>query len=158
MKRLALLCLAGCLVAGIIACTGTRSAAPSPAPAAKATVITGPGSAAVASPAAEPSGKTAAAVAASYYRTIVARNYRRAFTYLAARATGPDGRRLTLPSFLQLAHMLDNEGGPVTWFSVGAFPSQIVMTVERRRIWRYHAHLRTARDKDGWVIVSIDRI
>jgi hypothetical protein len=94
----------------------------------------------------------------NYYRTIVAENYRRAFTYLAANVTGPDGRRLTLPAFLQLAHMMDSEEGPVANFSVGAFQSLIVMTISRKKGGPYNAHLQMARDAGGWTIISIDRI
>jgi hypothetical protein len=97
-------------------------------------------------------------VATNYYRTIVAQSYRLAFAYLAGNATGPDGRRLTLQAFLQLAHLLDGELGPVTSFSVSAFQSLVVMTVNRKRGGLYHAHLRMAREGDGWTIISIDRI
>jgi hypothetical protein len=97
-------------------------------------------------------------VAANYYRTIADRNYRLAFTYLAANVTGPDGRRLTLQAFLQLARMLDGQGGPVTHFSVAAFQSMIVMTIDRRKFGPYHAHLQVARGAGGWTIISIDRI
>jgi len=97
-------------------------------------------------------------VATNYYRTIVAQNYRRSFAYLAANVTGPDGRRLTLPAFLQLAHVMDSQEGPVINFSVAAFQSMIVMTVERKEAGPYHAHLQLARDGDSWTIISIDRI
>jgi hypothetical protein len=97
-------------------------------------------------------------VVTNYYRKIVARNYRLAFTYLAANVTGPDGRRLTLPAFLQLARMFDGEEGPVIIFSVGAFQSMIVMTINRKKGGLYHAHLQVARAGDGWTIISIDRI
>ncbi len=97
-------------------------------------------------------------MATNYYRAIVARNYRLAFSYLAANVTGPDGVRLTWPAFLQLAHELEGQGGPVTTFSAAAFGSMIVMTIDRKKIGPYHAHLRIARDGYGWTIVSIDRI
>jgi hypothetical protein len=97
-------------------------------------------------------------VATSYYSTIVAQNYRLAFTDLAANVTGPDGRRLTLQAFLQLARMMDSQEGPVTNFSVGAFQSLIVMTINRKKVGPYHAHLQMARHGDGWTIISIDRI
>jgi hypothetical protein len=105
-----------------------------------------------------PSGKNETAVAMKYYRTIVAQNYRLAFTYLAAKVTGPDGRRLTWAAFLRLAHLMDNEEGPVTTFSVAAFQSMIVMTINRKEVGPYHAHLQMARDGDGWTVISIDRI
>jgi hypothetical protein len=60
------------------------------------------------------------AVVTGYYQAIVTRNYQKAFGYLAPAATGPDGNRLTLGSFLQLARMLDGMGGPVTRFSISA--------------------------------------
>jgi len=103
-------------------------------------------------------GRTAAAEATNYYRAVVAQNYRLAFTYLAAKVTGPDGRKLTLPAYLQLARMLDGQGGPVTSFSVGAFHAMVVMTIYRKKYGPYHAHLQMMRDKNGWIIISIDRI
>jgi len=97
-------------------------------------------------------------VATNYYRTIAAQNYRMAFTHLAANVTGPDGRRLTLQAFLQLAHTMDRELGPVTNFSVAVFQSLIVMTIDRKEAGPYHAHLQMTRDGNGWTIISIDRI
>ena len=97
-------------------------------------------------------------MATNYYRAIAARNYRLAFTYLAANVIGPDGRRLTLQGFLQLAHLMDLELGPVTHFSVAVFNSLTVMTINRKRGGLYHAHLQTARTGGDWTIISIDRI
>ena len=94
----------------------------------------------------------------NYYRAVVAQNYRLAFTYLAANVTGPDGRRLTFQAFLQLAHTMDSQEGPVTGFSVAAFQSMIVMTINRKEVGPYHAHLQLTRDGGGWKIISIDRI
>ena len=65
---------------------------------------------------------------------------------------------MTLGSFLQLARMLDGMGGPLTSFSIGGFPSDVVMTLHRLRYGPYHAHLRMARTRHGWAITSIDRI
>jgi hypothetical protein len=158
MKRLALLCLSGCVTAGIVACSGTSTVASSPDPSAKVTVTPNPGSSGESSPTTAPFGKSAAAVATNYYRSIAAQNYRLAFTYLAVNVTGPGGQRLTLAAFLQLAHMFDGEEGPVINFSVGAFQSMIVMTINRKKGGLYHAHLQVARDGDGWTIISIDRI
>jgi hypothetical protein len=157
MKRLALLCLSGCVTAGIVACSGTGTVASSPSPAAKVTVSHDSGSSGAPSPTA-PSGESAAAVATNYYQTIVAQNYQLAFTHLAANVTGPDDRKLTLQAFLQLARMMDGQEGPVTHFSVAAFQSMIVMTIDRKKVGPYHAHLQTARNGDGWTIISIDRI
>ena len=156
-RTLALACLSGCVAAGIVACSGTATVASSPAPAAKVTVTRNPGTPGASAPSTARSEKAAAAVAANYYRAIAAQNYRLAFTYLAANATGPDGRRLTLQAFLQLAHMLDGQGGPVTSFSAAAFHSMVVMTIYRKKFGPYHAHLQMALDKGGWAIVSIDR-
>jgi hypothetical protein len=97
-------------------------------------------------------------VVTSYYRTIADQNYRLAYRYLAPDVTGPDGTRLTLQAFLQLARVMDNEEGPVTSFSVAVFPSVTVMTIYRKRLGPYHTHLQMARDGDSWVIISIDRI
>jgi hypothetical protein len=110
------------------------------------------------SPATARSEKAPAVVATNYYRIIADQNYRLAFTYFAANAIGPDGRKLTLQAFLQLAHMLDGQGGSVTSFSAAGFHSMVVMTIYRQKYGPYHAHLQMARDKDGWTIISIDRI
>src|SRR5579859_2544188 len=157
MRRLAWCTLSGCLIAVLGACTSTTAAAPSrtpPAPVAAVSATTG------ARPAASPSAtaQSAAAVVTGYYRAVAGRNYRTAFGYLGPGATGPDGGRLTLSSFLQLAHMLDAMGGPVTRFSIGVSPPEVVMTNYRVRYGPYHAHLRVARTKHGWTISSIDRI
>jgi len=93
-----------------------------------------------------------------YYQAVVARDYRRAFSYLATTATGPDGQRLTWPAFLQLANGLDGQGGPVIHFSVGGHSSQIVMTNSRQKYGPYHAHLQIVRTADSWAITSLDRI
>lgn len=148
--------LAVCLAAGISACSGTSIAAPSPlppSPPANVTAATASGSPAGPVPA----GKTQLSVVMSYYRAIEVRNYQKAFGYLAKKATGPEGR-LTLKSFLQLAHTLDNMGGRMTSFSVGIHSGQVVMTNERTKLFRYHAHLLMARSGSTWVITSIDRI
>jgi hypothetical protein len=149
------LCLSGCLAALATACSGTSVAAPSALspPPASVTAATASGSPAGTVPA----GRTQLSVVTSYYRAIEARNYRQAFGYLARNATGPDGR-LTLTSFLQLARTLDNMGGRVTSFSVGIHLGQVVMTNERTKVFRYHAHLQLARTGTTWLITSIDRI
>src|ERR1700751_4411627 len=108
MKRPAWRLLSSCLIAALAACTSSTPAAPAPsrpqpAPAAVTSTAAGVRSA-PASPAAT---RSVAAVVTGYYQAIIARNYRKAFGYLAPAATGPDGRRLTLGSFLQLARMLD---------------------------------------------------
>jgi hypothetical protein len=158
MKKLAWRALSSCLIAALGACTGS-SAAPAlshtqSAPVAVASAAAG------ARPAPSPPDGTQSVVAVvtGYYRAIVTRNYRKAFGYLAPGATGPDGRTLTLGSFLQLADLLNGIGGPVTRFSIGAFPSGVVMTLYRVRYGPYHAHLRMVRTRHGWAISSIDRI
>jgi hypothetical protein len=157
MKRLAWRSLSSCLIAALAACTGSAATPPShtrPAPVSVISATTG------ASPAQAPLAATPSAVAVvtGYYRAILTRNYQKAFGYLAPGATGPDGRRITLGSFLQLAHMLDGMGGPVTKFSIGGFLSEVVMTLYRVRYGPYHAHLGMARTGHGWAISSIDRI
>ena len=97
-------------------------------------------------------------MATDYYRAIAAQNYPQAFTYLAANATGPDGRRLTSQDFLKLAKIMESEAGQVTSFSVDVFHHLIVMTINRKKIGPYHAHLQMARDGHSWTITSIDRI
>jgi hypothetical protein len=153
MKRLAWRSLCGCLVVVLGACTGAATPASShspPAPVAVDSAATATRSA-PAPPAATPS---VATVVTGYYRAIVTRNYRRAFGCLAPGATGPDGRKLTLHSFLQLAHLLDGIGGPVTRFSIGVFPSEVVMTLYRAKYGPYHAHLRMVRTRHAWAISS----
>ena len=140
MRRLAWRLLSGCLLAALAACTGAAT------PPSHSTPVP---------PAATPS---VVAVVTGYYRAIVVRNYRRAFGYFVLGAIGPDGRKLTLRSFLQLAHMLDGMGGPVTRFSIGVAPSEVVMTLYRARYGPYHAHLRMARTGHGWAIDFMDRI
>jgi hypothetical protein len=102
--------------------------------------------------------RSVAAVVTGYYRAVVARSYRQAFGYLAPGATGPDGRRLTLGAFLQLARELDGMGGPVTQFSIGGFPTEVVMTLYRVKYGPYHAHLRMVRAGHDWAIGGLDRI
>ena len=144
MKRPAWRLLSGCLIAALAACTGsaaTPARSPTrPAPVTVTSAATG-ASPAPSPPAATPS---VVAVVTGYYQAILARNYRKAFGYLAPGATGPDGRRMTLASFLRLAQMLDGMGGPVTRFSIGGFPSEVVMTLYRVRYGPYHAHLGMA--------------
>jgi hypothetical protein len=163
MKRLTLWCLSGCMAAGITACSATSTAAPSPTSPATAPAAPVTATSTAVSPSGQPvqsgqSGRSEVAVVTDYYQAVVARDYRRAFSYLAATATGPDGQRLTWPAFLQLAHGLDDQGGPVIHFSVGGHPSQIVMTNSRQKYGPYHAHLQIARTADGWAITSVDRI
>jgi hypothetical protein len=54
--------------------------------------------------------------------------------------------------------MMDGTGGPVTHFSVAVFQSMVVMTLDRKRVGPYHAHLQMARHGQAWTIISIDRI
>ena len=157
MKRLAWRSLSSCLLAALAACTGSTATPPShtrPAPVTVISAATG-ASPAQAPPVATPS---VVVVVTGYYRAILSRNYQKAFGYLAPGATGPDGQRMTLGSFLQLAHMLDGMGGPVTKFSIGGFPSEVVMTLYRFKYGPYHAHLGMTRTRHGWAISSIDRI
>ena len=153
MKRPAWRSLSSCLIAALAACTG--AATPSPHITSASVAV---GSAATAMPVTTTATPNVVAVVTGYYRAIVSQNYRRASGYLAPGATGPDGGKLTLRSFLQLAHMLDGIGGPVTKFSIGGFPSEVVMTLYRVRYGPYHAHLGMARTRHGWAITSIDRV
>ncbi len=159
MKWLAWRLLCGCVLATLGACTGSTAATPArsptqPAPVTVTSTVAG-ATPAVSSPAAT---QSVVAVVTGYYQAIVTRNYRKAFGYLAPGATGPDGRPLTLASFLLLARMLNGMGGPVTRFSIGAVPSGVVMTLYRVRYGPYHAHLRMVRTSQSWAISSIDRI
>ena len=143
--RVAHAALAGCLAASIVACSGPAAVASSPATAhPSATAATG--------------ARSAMTTVVRYYRAIESRNYRTAFTYFAARATGPDGRRLTWRAFSELAGMFDRAEGRVTSFSVLVDPTLTVVTIVRQRIGIYHTHLRLARTGDGWAITAIDRI
>jgi hypothetical protein len=152
MRRLAWRSLSSCLIAALAACTG--AATPSPHIMSASVAV---GSAASAMPVTTAT-PNVVAVVTGYYRAIVSQNYRRASGYLAPGATGPDGGKLTLRSFLQLAHMLDGMGGPVTRFSIGGYSSEVVMTLYGARYGPYHAHLRMTRTRHGWAISSLDRI
>ena len=168
MKRLAIACLSSCVTTAIVACAGTSTVAsppnsspPNSSPpnsTAKATTTRNPGAAGRSSPTTTPSENNVAAVARSYYLAVAAQNYRLAFIYLAANATGPDGHLLTFGAFLRLAHTMENLAGPVTSFSVGAYKSLIVMTIVRKKIGPYHAHLQMALRGGIWRIIAIDRV
>jgi hypothetical protein len=159
MKRPAWRFLSGCLLAALAACTGAATPPSHSTPSHSTPASVAAGSAATgATPVPPVAMPSVVAVVTGYYRTIVIRNYRRAFGYLAPGATGPDGSKLTLRSFLQLAQMLDGMGGPVTRFSIGVSPSEVVMTLSRARYGPYHAHLRMVRTGHGWAIDFIDRI
>jgi hypothetical protein len=147
--------LSGCLLAVLAACTGaaTPPSYSTPPPAAAGSAATD-----AAPPPPPAATQSIVAVVTGYYQAILTRNYRKAFGSLAPDATGPDGHRLTLGSFLQLAHMLDGMGGPVTRFSIGASPSDVVMTLYRARYGPYHAHLRMVRTRNDWAISALDRI
>jgi hypothetical protein len=54
--------------------------------------------------------------------------------------------------------MLDGIGRPVTQFSIGVAPSEVVMTLYRAKYGPYHTHLRMALTGHGWPIDFIDRI
>jgi hypothetical protein len=154
MRRLAWRSLCSCLIAALAACTSAATPSPHITSASvavdSATTAAGPTSATTM--------PSVVAVVTGYYRAVVARNYRRAFGYLAPGATGPTGHSLTLDAFLELAHMLDGIGGPVIRFSIGASPSEVVMTNYRARYGPYHTHLRMTRTRHGWAISSLDRI
>jgi hypothetical protein len=161
MRRLAWRSLSSCLIAALAACTGSTVAAPAPShtrPAPAAVTSTATSVRPAPAPAPPAATRSVVAVVTGYYRAIVTRNYREAFGYLSPAATGPDGHRLTLGSFLQIARMLDGMGGPVTRFSIGAYPPEVVMTLYRARYGPYHAHLRMVRTGRDWAISSIDRI
>jgi hypothetical protein len=159
MRRLAWRSLSSCLIAALAACTGSTVAAPAPSHTQPAPVtVTSAATAAGPAPTSPAAMRSVVAVVTGYYRAIVTRNYRQAFGYLAPGATGPDGHMLTLGSFLSLARMLDGIGGPVTRFSIGAHPPEVVMTNYRASYGPYHAHLRMVRTEHAWAIVSIDRI
>lgn len=157
MKRLAWRLLCGCVLATLGACTGSTAATPARSPTHPTPVrstVTG----ATPAPSSPAATQSVVAVVTGYYQAIATGNYRKAFGYLAPGATGPNGRPLTLASFLLLAQMLDGMGGPVTRFSIGAVPSGVVMTLYRVRYGPYHAHLRMVRTRHSWAISSIDRI
>jgi hypothetical protein len=101
---------------------------------------------------------TAKAAVTRYYRAVAAQHYRLAFSYLAANATGPDGRRLTSQEFVMLALEMDRQEGRVISFSVGVFQSLVVLTIVRKKIGPYHAHLRVSRSGGAWRIIAIDRV
>jgi hypothetical protein len=158
MKGLAWRSLSSCLIAALAACTGSAAAPASSRIQSAPAAVTPAAASASPAPTAPAGPRSAAAMVTGYYRAIVAQDYRKAFGYLAPGATGPDGRTLTLGSFLRLADELNGIGGPVTRFSIAAYPPGIVMTLYRMRYGPYHAHLRTVRTRQVWAISSIDRI
>ena len=153
MKPMTRAGLFGALAASIVACTGSATVASSPATASSAVAATVHPSATAVTGA-----RSAAATAISYYRAIETRNYMKAFSYIAARATGPDGRRLTWRTFSQLAAVMDRGEGRVTSFTMSVFPALTVVTIYRQRVGPYHTHLRLTRAGNSWVITAIDRI
>jgi hypothetical protein len=159
MRRLAWRSLSSCLIAALAACTGSTVVAPASSHTRSASAaVTSAAAGAGPAPASTAATRSTVAAVTGYYRAIVTRNYREAFGYLAPDATGPDGHRLTLGSFLSLARMLDGMGGPVTRFTIGTYPSGVVMTLYRVRYGPYHAHLRMVRTGHDWAISAIDRI
>jgi hypothetical protein len=156
MKRPLLLGLCSCAVTGLIGCTAPATATRPPSPTAitSAATSTGP----TASPTDTAAAAAAAATVTSYYQAIVAHSYPLAFSYIDAGATGPDGAPLTWQTLRQLATAADSAQGPVTDFSVAAAPPQVVITIARPRIGRYHAHLQIKHEAAGWKIAAIDRI
>jgi hypothetical protein len=105
-----------------------------------------------------PGAPTAKAAVTRYYRAVAAQDYSLAFSYLAADATGPDRRLLTSHAFVTLAREMDAQEGRVVGFSVGVFQSLVVMTIERKKVGVYHAHLRVSRRGGTWRIIAIDRV
>jgi len=98
MKRLAALCLSGCLTTGILGCSGPSALASPPSSAASVTVRLNSGSPCpygVSASASAPYGKNKVAVVTAYYHAVAAQHYRLASAYLAPNATRPDGQRLT---------------------------------------------------------------
>ncbi len=97
-------------------------------------------------------------MATSYYQALKDRDYSKAYAYLDANAIDTTtGQKLTLQSFMQLAQDSDTAGGPISSFSVAAFPPLVVMTVSRSG-GPYHAHLMIKQEGTEWKITSLDRI
>lgn len=158
MKRMTLLCLFACLTIGIIGCSGNGTVTPVSTVPALATISPSSGSLPASTPTIASSSPGETAVVTSYYRAVIAQNYHLAYTFLDANATGPDGQKLTWQAFLQLAQTLDNEGGPVTNFSVEVSQTMVVMTLNRQKIGPYHAHLQMKQEGNTWKIISLDRV
>lgn len=97
-------------------------------------------------------------IASQFYTLIEAKNYARAYTFLDAHATDPNGQPFTLQSFERQAQARDNEAGTVISFSVSAFAPSVIATVTRSQLGPYHAHLQMKQEGDTWKIVSLDRI
>lgn len=94
----------------------------------------------------------------AFYRAVEAQNYHLAYNYLDANATTTDGQKLTLNTFTQLAQSSDSSYGPVVSFSIGAYPPLAVMTITRKILGPYHAHLKLKQEGNTWKIITLDRI
>jgi hypothetical protein len=97
-------------------------------------------------------------MAMNYYQALQAHKYIAAYAYLAPNATDTTtGQQLTLEVFTQIAQDSENAGGPISDFSVAAYPPLIVVTVSRNG-GPYHVHLQVKQEDSTWKITSLDRI
>lgn len=183
LKRFLLLCVSSSMILiALAACSGGAGLTPTPTagalPTSTPSVVSSPVPTPTESPAAtqptptesptatQPtpthpptsSHGTFASVTNAFYQAVEAQNYHLAYTYLDANATTTDGQKLTLNAFTQLAQTGDSTYGPVVSFSIGAYPPLAVMTVIRKSLGPYHAHLTLKQEGNTWKIITIDRI
>lgn len=171
LKRFLLLCVCTCMMlVALAACSGgigptptagtspTSSSSPvvSPMPSPTASPTTTPTVTPTPSPTSTPG--TITSVVTAYYQAIEAQNYALAYTYLDTNATTTDGQKLTLNTFMQLAQTGDNSYGPVVSFSFEVYPPLVVMSLARKSLSAYHAHLTMKQEGNTWKIMTIDRI
>ena len=101
---------------------------------------------------------SAGAVATSYYQALQAHEYTAAYAYLDPNATDTTtGQQLTLEVFTHIAQESEKTGGPISDFSVSAYPPLVVVTVSRNG-GPYHVHLQVKQEDSAWKITSLDRI
>ena len=97
-------------------------------------------------------------LANQFYHAIEAQNYPLAYAYLDVKATNVDGAVLTLDSFRQMAQDQNAQFGSITDFSAAWYAPMLVMTIMRKQLGMYHAHLQLRKEGLSWKIVSLDRV
>lgn len=169
LKRFLFLCVCtGMMLVTLAACSGeigptptpTAGTSPTPSSSPVVTPTTSPTTRPTVTPTPSPTSTpgTITSEVTAYYKAIEAQNYPLAYTFLDANATTTDGQKLTLNTFMQLAQTSDNSYGPVVSFSFEAYPPLVVMSLSRKSLSAYHAHLTVKQEGNTWKIMTIDRI
>ena len=161
MKQIFYLTVAGILLlAGFSACESPGgNAGGAPAPGRTLTAETSPAGTSTSQPTTSSGvNQELERITTQFYKLIQVKDYARAYTYLDARATDPNGHVFTRQSFEQQAQARDSEAGAVVSFSVSAFTPMVIATVTRSQLGPYHAHLQMKQEGDTWKILSLDRI